>query len=82
MPGRLKTPGLQSKREVALFFGDFDYWLCCVVYSPDNPGTVYKHTQLLLKLSSEKEAAANWLRFRGIQLQHTKDVGAIKKALR
>jgi len=49
---------------------------------PDNPGTVYKHTQLLLKLGSEKEAVTNWLRFRGIQSQNNRDLGAIKRLLR
>lgn len=53
------------------------------MFSPDNPETVYKHTKLLFKLDQNKEAALNWLRFRGIQLhQHKGDLGAIKKVLR
>lgn len=48
---------------------------------PDNPGTVYKHTQLLLKLGSGNEAATNWLRFRGIQRHQKVDLGSIKQAL-
>ena len=53
------------------------------LFCPDNPETVYKHTKLLLKLEQYKEAALNWLSFRGIQLhRHKGDLGAIKKALR
>jgi len=53
------------------------------IFSPDNPVTVYKHTKLLFKLDQNKEAALNWLRFRGIRLhQHKGDLGSIKEALR
>ncbi|KAL9968860.1 hypothetical protein ACROYT_G021001 [Oculina patagonica] len=49
---------------------------------PENPETVYKHTQMLLKLNQNKEAALNWLRFRGIKLhQHKGDLGSIRKVL-
>lgn len=48
----------------------------------DNPETVYKHTQLLLKLGSTKEAVTNWLLFRGIQRYHKGDVDSIRRRLR
>lgn len=53
------------------------------MFSSDNPASVYKHTKLLFKLDQNKEAALNWLRFRGIRLhQHKGDLGSIKEALR
>ena len=53
-----------------------------VLFPPDNPESVYKHTQLLLKLGSTKEAVTNWLLFRGIQRYHKGDVDSIRRRLR
>lgn len=49
---------------------------------PEHPETIYKHTQLLLKLGSKKEAAHNWLQFRGVLLHsHKGDVDSLRKVL-
>lgn len=50
--------------------------------SPEHPETVYKHTQLLLKLGSKKEAVHNWLQFRGVLFRsHNGDVDSLRKVL-
>lgn len=49
----------------------------------EHPETVYKHTRLLLKLGSNKEAAHNWLQFRGVLLHsHKGDLDSLWKVLR
>ncbi|XP_067048801.1 Fanconi anemia group G protein-like [Acropora muricata] len=48
---------------------------------PDDPGAVFKHTQLLFKLGSEVDAINNWLEFRGIKFHHKEELSSIKKIL-
>ena len=53
--------------------------LFCLI---DDPGAVFKHTQLLFKLGSEVDAINNWLEFRGIKFHHKEELSSIKKILR
>ena len=77
---RLRSTALEVLcREMYCVFVAFDN---IVLFPSGNPETVYKHTQLLLKLGSAKEAITNWLLFRGIQRYHKGNVDSIRRRLR